>query len=111
ETCLALNVVRPASVVNETFKLLVVDWIHGDAFSIGSGCEEQYNTSFLVSQPRLLGIGKPIIAVTTTYSLSAWGFLYSLEGVGTGNTNVGLRDQHQALQRIQENIATFGGNP
>ena len=55
-------------------------------------------------------IGKPIIAVTINYRLSAWGFLSGSEEVrDTGNLNLGLRDQRLALQWVQENIEAFGG--
>lgn len=54
-------------------------------------------------------IGKPIIGVSINYRLSAWGFLNSLEVAGTGNTNLGLRDQRLALHWVQENIEAFGG--
>lgn len=55
--------------------------------------------------------GKPFIAVTLNYRLSAWGFLSSSEVAGSGNTNLGLRDQRLALQWIRENIQAFGGDP
>jgi triacylglycerol lipase len=56
-------------------------------------------------------IGKPFIAVTINYRLSAWGFISSSQVSGTGNTNLGLRDQRLALHWIRENIAAFGGDP
>lgn len=56
-------------------------------------------------------LGKPFIAVTLNYRLSAWGFISSSEVSGSGNTNLGLRDQRLALHWIQENIAAFGGDP
>lgn len=55
--------------------------------------------------------GKPFIAVTLNYRLSAWGFLSSSQVTGSGNTNLGLRDQRMALHWIQENIRAFGGDP
>lgn len=59
----------------------------------------------------LTSSGKPFIAVSFNYRLSAWGFLTSQEVVDSGNTNIGLRDQRLALQWVQENIAAFGGDP
>ena len=56
-------------------------------------------------------LGKPFIGITLNYRLSAWGFISSSEVTGTGNTNLGLRDQRMALQWIQENIGAFGGDP
>lgn len=49
--------------------------------------------------------------MTINYRLSAWGFLSSSQLYGSGNTNLGLRDQRLALQWIRENIAAFGGDP
>lgn len=56
-------------------------------------------------------IGKPIIGVSINYRLSAWGFLQSQEVSGSGNTNMGLRDQRLALHWLQENLEAFGGDP
>lgn len=69
----------------------------------------RYNLSFIVQNS--VAIGKPIIAVSIAYRLSAWGFLQSKEVTDSGNTNMGLRDQRLALYWIQENIAAFGGDP
>jgi carboxylesterase type B len=70
--------------------------------------DQRYNTSFMVENS--VRIGKPIIAVTINYRLSAWGFLSgSKEVQESGNMNVGLRDQRLALHWVQENIEAFGG--
>jgi len=52
-----------------------------------------------------------MLAVSINYRLSAWGFLASKEVSGSGQTNLGLRDQRLALHWVQENIAAFGGDP
>lgn len=55
-------------------------------------------------------IGRPIIGVSINYRLSAFGFLTSKQVTGSGQTNIGLRDQRQALRWVNENIAAFGGD-
>jgi carboxylesterase type B len=108
EDCLYLNVVRPAGYENET--LPVAFWIHGGGFNQGGGVDQRYNTSFMVQNS--VSIGKPIVAVNINYRLSAWGFLSGSEELKeTGALNLGLRDQRLALQWVQENIASFGGDP
>lgn len=108
EDCLYMNVVRPAG--HEDKKLPVAFWIHGGGFTQGGGVDQRYNTSFLVRNA--VSIGKPIIAVTINYRLSAWGFLSgSPELASAGTLNLGLRDQRLAMHWVQENIAAFGGDP
>lgn len=68
----------------------------------------RYNLSFIVQNS--VTIGKPIIGVSANYRLSALGFLSSAEVAGSGNTNLGLRDQRLALHWLQENIGAFGGD-
>jgi carboxylesterase type B len=63
--------------------------------------------SFMVQNS--VAIGKPIIGVSINYRLSAWGFLFSREVTGSGDTNLGLRDQRLALHWVKENIDGFGG--
>ena len=56
-------------------------------------------------------IDRPFVGVSINYRLSAWGFLFSDQVLGSGNTNLGLRDQRLALHWVHENIAAFGGDP
>ncbi|KAJ5768221.1 hypothetical protein N7533_000804 [Penicillium manginii] len=108
EACLTLNVIRDSSTKKNS-KLPVGVWIHGGGFYMGSGADQRYNMSTIVENS--YKIGKPFIAVTINYRLSAWGFISSSQVSGTGNTNLGLRDQRLALHWIRENIAAFGGDP
>jgi para-nitrobenzyl esterase len=73
-------------------------WIHGGAFSNGSGAIPQYDGS------RFARDG--VVCVTINYRLGADGFLY----LGDGIANLGLLDQVAALAWVQENIAAFGGD-
>jgi len=124
---LTLNVIRSSSSVARNSKPPVGVWIHGGGFYEGSGADKRYNMSAIVGNADKIGtspciwtsscipilsyLGKPFIAVSLNYRLSAWGFLSSSEVYGSGNTNLGLRDQRLALEWVQENIAAFGGDP
>ncbi|KAJ4305772.1 hypothetical protein N0V90_001304 [Kalmusia sp. IMI 367209] len=107
EDCLYLNVIRPAGYQNQT--LPVAFWIHGGGFFQGGGVDQRYNLSYMVQNS--VDIGKPIIAVSINYRLSAWGFLSGSQEVAeSGEMNFGIRDQRLALQWVQENIEAFGGD-
>ncbi|QIW99505.1 hypothetical protein AMS68_005023 [Peltaster fructicola] len=106
EDCLYLNVIRPSGYQHD--QLPVGVWIHGGGLVMGGSRDERYNLSFIVENS--VKIGKPIIAVSINYRLSGWGFLSSAEVSGSGNTNLGLRDQRLALHWLQDNIAAFGGD-
>ncbi|KAK5142074.1 hypothetical protein LTR04_002349, partial [Oleoguttula sp. CCFEE 6159] len=107
EDCLYLNVIRPSGYENQDLPVAV--WIHGGGFYQGGTPDRRYNLSFIVENS--VQIGKPIIGVSIAYRLNAWGFLNSNEVKGSGQTNIGLRDQRLALHWIQENIKAFGGAP
>jgi para-nitrobenzyl esterase len=103
EDCLFLNVYSPG-VDNARRPVMV--WIHGGAFSIGSGSEQMFRNSTLVS--------KNIVLVTLNYRLGALGFLNLNEltrGKIPSTGNEGLLDQIAALEWVKENIASFGGDP
>lgn len=52
-----------------------------------------------------------MIGVSINYRLSAYGFLAGSEVLEAGIANNGFRDQRLALQWINENIVSFGGDP
>jgi para-nitrobenzyl esterase len=107
EDCLFLNIWMPKGAGNIFGqKLPVMVFIHGGAFTGGSGGEEGfpsiYDGSALAS--------KNIIVVTLNYRLGALGFLAANDqGVQTAG-NFGLTDQQLALLWIQNNILYFGGD-
>ncbi|KAK3615626.1 hypothetical protein LTR56_026484 [Elasticomyces elasticus] len=107
EDCLYLNVVRPAGYEDQDLPIGV--WIHGGGLVMGGTADQRYNLSFIVQNS--VDIGKPIIGVSIAYRLSTWGFIASAEVRGSGQTNIGLRDQRLALHWLQENIGAFGGDP
>ncbi|NMI00603.1 carboxylesterase/lipase family protein [Pseudonocardia acidicola] len=78
--------------------LPVMVFVHGGAFVAGSGSAAAYDgTAFARSG---------VVLVTVNYRLGAEGFL----PVPGGATNVGLRDQIAALEWVQRNAASFGGD-
>ena len=76
---------------------------------MGGTPDRRYNLSFIMQNS--VTIGKPILAVSIAYRLSGFGSLDGQEIRTAGATNLGIRDQHLALEWIQENIAAFGGDP
>jgi para-nitrobenzyl esterase len=77
----------------------VMVFIHGGAFSTGSGSVSVYDGA------RFARDG--VVLVTINYRLGADGFLW----VGEGVPNLGLLDQIAALEWVRDNIAAFGGDP
>ena len=99
EDCLYLNVVTPGS---DDASRPVLVWIHGGAFTIGSGSQQIYD-------PRPLARRGDVVVVSINYRLGALGFL-ALGAEGT-TANAGLLDQVSALRWVRDNIAAFGGDP
>ena len=77
-------------------------WIHGGAFTIGSGSQRMYDA-------RPLAKRGDVVIVTINYRLGALGFL-PLEDAEAA-PNAGLLDQVAALQWVRANIGAFGGDP
>ncbi|XP_017002254.2 esterase B1 [Drosophila takahashii] len=100
ENCLFLNVYAP-KVKNPGHPLPVMVWIHGGGFFFGNGNSDFHFPGKLMEQE--------VIVVTLNYRLGALGFL-SLPEEGI-HGNMGLKDQRLALQWVQENIASFNGDP
>ncbi|KAF9234829.1 Alpha/Beta hydrolase protein [Melanogaster broomeanus] len=106
EDCLYLNVVRPANIATNA-NLPVVVWIYGGAFQMGDA--SAYNGVHIVARSQALG--SEAIYVSFNYRVNGFGFLAGSEVQQEGVANLGLYDQRLALQWVQENIATFGGDP
>ncbi len=101
EDCLFLNIVTP-SVEGSHRPVLV--WIHGGAFTMGTGNE--CDGSVLAEQG-------DVVVVTINYRLGLFGFL-DLSNQGDefpGSASNGFRDQILALEWVRDNIADYGGDP
>ena len=106
EDCLYLNLWTPAGAKGGA-QLPVMVWIHGGGFVGGSGsAPETFGDQFA---------RQGVVLVTINYRLGRLGFFahpalrqeYPEEPKG----NYGYMDQIAALQWVQENIASFGGDP
>ena len=104
EDCLYLNVWTPAL---DGKRRPVMVWIHGGAFTIGSGSQPLYDGSVLARRG-------DVVVVTINYRLGPLGFL-RLADVTNGKIpatgNEGMLDQVAALRWVRDNIAEFGGDP
>ncbi|KAI9512213.1 extracellular triacylglycerol lipase precursor [Russula earlei] len=106
ENCLTLNVFRP-NRMDKHSSLPVMVWIYGGGFY--SGASSLYDGTPLVEQS--MARGTPIIFVSLNYRLGPLGFPQGPEAVERGALNLGLYDQWTALEWVQKNIASFGGDP
>lgn len=105
EDCLVLNVWTPA--LADGAKRAVMVYIHGGAYSKGSGSSPLYHGARLVQRG-------DVVAVTLNHRLGPLGHLYlgKLAPSAYGASgNAGLLDLVLALQWVRENIAEFGGDP
>lgn len=106
EDCLYLNIWRPAGV-SAGQKLPVMVWIYGGAFVVGSGAQPSCNGEAFARQG--------VVLVTLNYRLGRFGFFafpaLNAEHPDEAKGNFAYLDQIAALQWVQKNIATFGGDP
>ena len=112
EDCLYLNVWTPSITQTEIKefekKLPVMMWIHGGGNTVGSA--HVYDPSVLVSQHK-------VIVVTIQYRMGPLGWFRhpSLHNSDSSKLdisgNYGTLDTIKALEWINKNIETFGGDP
>lgn len=97
EDCLYLNVYTEEGAEDRP----VMVWIHGGAFETGSG-GASYTPSGLLEHD--------VVVVTLNYRMGVLGFLSHPDLDGPSGS-YGIMDQQLALQWVQDNIKSFGGDP
>eukprot|EP00057_Strongylocentrotus_purpuratus_P032232 XP_787009.3 PREDICTED: cholinesterase 1-like [Strongylocentrotus purpuratus] len=99
EDCLFLDVAVPQP---QPENAAVMVWIHGGGYHVGAPKGHANDTLFFAAMG-------DVIVVTINYRLGMLGFMTT--GDDSMPANLGLLDQRQALLWVQENIASFGGDP
>ena len=105
EDCLFLNVFTPG--LRDKKKRPVMFYIHGGAYSGGSGSSPLYDGVRLCKRG-------DVVVVSVNHRLNAFGYLYlaRLGGASYADSgNAGQLDLVLALNWIKDNIAEFGGDP
>ena len=113
EDCLFLNVWTPDASEKKARPVMV--YIHGGAYSSGSGSDALYDGTNLATRG-------DVVVVTLNHRLNVFGYLYlarleraAADGGAPGplawSGNAGQMDLHLALQWVRDNIAAFGGDP
>nr|XP_019531286.2 esterase B1-like isoform X2 [Aedes albopictus] len=101
EDSLKINVFT--KTVNPPKPLPVMVYIYGGGFTEGTSGTEQYGPDFLMQ--------KDVILVSFNYRTGALGFLCCQSPEDGVPGNAGLKDQNLALKWVNDNIASFGGDP
>lgn len=105
EDCLFLNVFTPG--LRDKKKRPVMFYIHGGAYSNGSGSSPLYDGVRLCKRG-------DVVVVSINHRLNAFGYLYLARFGGAelaDSGNAGQLDLILALNWVRENITEFGGNP
>ena len=100
EDCLFLNVVAPRAKAARPRPVIV--YIHGGAYSGGSGANPLYDGSSLCRRG-------DVVVVTVNHRLNLFGYLYLPGFPDSGNA--GMLDLVLALRWVRDNIEAFGGDP
>jgi len=105
EDCLYLNVWTSATSVKEQQPVFV--WIYGGGLSSGSANCAIYDGEEFSK--------KGVVFVSINYRVGVFGFMahpeLSKESGQDASGNYGFMDQMAALQWVQKNISSFGGDP
>ena len=103
EDCLYLNVTTPG--LRDGKRRPILFYIHGGAFSNGSGSSPLYDG-------RQLCMHGDVVVVTVNHRLNAFGYLYlgEFDDRFAESGNVGQLDLIAALQWVREHAAEFGGD-
>lgn len=105
EDCLVLNVFTPG--LRDNRKRPVMFYIHGGAYSGGSGSSPLYDGVRLCKRG-------DVVVVSVNHRLNAFGYMYLSRFGGeifADSGNAGQLDLVLALNWVKQNIAEFGGDP
>ena len=104
EDCLSLNIWSSTQV---TKGKPVLVYIHGGGYNSGGAACPVYDGENIAKQD--------VVFVSIQYRVGVFGFLATealqAEQQNSGAGNYGILDQIKALEWVQENIETFGGDP
>jgi para-nitrobenzyl esterase len=101
EDCLFLNIWKPAFPARQPRPVMI--YFHGGAYATGSVTDPLNDGAALASRG-------DVVVVTVNHRLNALGYLY-LPDRFPDSGNAGQLDLILALQWVQRNIASFGGDP
>ncbi|KAF9146385.1 hypothetical protein BGX30_000731 [Mortierella sp. GBA39] len=107
DDCLFLNVFTPKLNAGKSGLLPVMFYIHGGSFINGAGSDPSFDGANMASRGQ-------VVVVTINYRLGIFGFFERVDAGISRKTipgNQGVRDQLLALKWVQDNIASFGGDP
>ena len=105
EDCLFLNIWTPG--LSDGGKRPIMFYIHGGAYSNGSGSSPLYDGSRLATKG-------DVVVITVNHRLNAFGYLYLdrlYPGAFPHSGNAGQWDLIAALQWVRTNAEAFGGDP
>jgi para-nitrobenzyl esterase len=104
EDCLFLNIWT--SALRDGARRTVMVYIHGGAYSGGSGSSPLYDGT-------RLALRGDVVVVSLNHRLNAFGYGYlaRLDGRFADSGNAGQLDLVLALEWVRDNIAEFGGDP
>mmetsp|Transcript_107457 Transcript_107457/g.213377 ORF Transcript_107457/g.213377 Transcript_107457/m.213377 type:complete len:605 (+) Transcript_107457:121-1935(+) len=110
EDCLYLNVYAPVhSLANGSVPLPVMVWIYGGGFNAGNNYFAGLYDGTHLSEHH------DVVVVAMNYRLGNLGFMaldaLRRENAANSTGNYGVQDQRLALQWVQANIKSFGGDP
>jgi para-nitrobenzyl esterase len=100
EDCLFLNVMAPSAPPKHPRPVIV--YIHGGAYTTGSGSSPLYDGANLCRRG-------DVVVVTVNHRLNLFGHLYLPGFPDSGNA--GMLDLVLALRWVRDNIGAFGGDP
>lgn len=105
ENCQYLNIWTQS--IDKNAKKPVMVWLHGGGFAAGSGIEQ------VAYDGENLSVYGDIVVVTLNHRLNILGY-FDVSSLGEkywNSANVGNADLVAALQWVNENIESFGGDP